>query len=445
MELEEIIEYMNDNIRWGSVVNRSSLNNLISQGNGSIQFTYGLYKEAADMNLSIVEDTRNSLMISVIHSESSSWQDDIRTILSGLPEKFHLSDIYLFEFDLEKIHSENRNIRAEIRNALRQLVEKGEIQYDNDESYQKVIISNNSDAQSESDFDDIYDLSDLLNSKEFDGLYKSVEDVPNYSNNLNYIAEYQNNINSKALDSLMKANRQLVYSVARKYASSVTTSYDLDDMVAEGMLGLTKAVEKFDISLGNEFSTYATWWIRQAITRGIADQSTTVRLPVHMREKLNKERKAENRLFSDLGRPATKAEIAAYLDITTEKVSEYQQIQYQFGKNLISLDLPVGMSESDTMLGELIPEMDVEDAFDVASDVMLQQKLSESLSILKEKERKVLILRFGLENSNVHTLEEVGQKMGVTRERIRQIEAKAIRRLRFIAESNHLDDWYRVE
>lgn len=381
---------MNDNVRWGSEIKRSAINELIGQAQNDLNFSYRIYKEASDMNLVIIEDEPSSLK-NVIHNAGLSWQDDMKNLLQGLPEEFTLSDVYLFDRDLGQIHSENQNVRAKIRQVLQQLRDKGEITFVSDGVYRKAKIQSKSDSGhlldnviSEDpdyfdDFDDFEDLDDVLSSEKFDDQYKNVAEKPDFSNNSNYIDEYQKSDSTRALDSLMRANEKLVASIAKKYTGQTTASYDFDDMIAEGMLGLKRAAEKFDSSLGYEFSTYATWWIRQAITRGIADQSTTVRLPVHMREVLNKERNAENKLFKDLSRPATDAEVAAFMNIDVDKVVGYKKVQYRFGSNLVSLDLPVGSAESDTTLGELIPEDDVKSEFDIVSDNELSKRLNELL------------------------------------------------------------------
>jgi len=447
---------MNDNVRWGSEIKRSAINELIGQSQNDLNFSYRIYKEASDMNLVIIEDEPSSLK-NFIHNAGLSWQDDMKNLLQGLPEEFTLSDVYLFDRDLGQIHSENQNVRAKIRQVLQQLRDKGEITFVSDGVYRKAKIQSKSDSGhlldnviSEDpdyfdDFDDFEDLDDVLSSEKFDDQYKNVAETPDFSNNSNYIDEYQKSDSTRALDSLMRANEKLVASIAKKYTGQTTASYDFDDMIAEGMLGLQRAAEKFDSSLGYEFSTYATWWIRQAITRGIADQSTTVRLPVHMREVLNKERNAENKLFKDLSRPATYDEVAAFMNIDVDKVVGYKKVQYRFGSNLVSLDLPVGSAESDTTLGELIPEDDVKSEFDIVSDNELSKRLNELLLELTDREREVIIMRFGLENSSIHTLEQVGQKMGVTRERIRQIERKALRRLRNPVNAKQIKDWIEVE
>ncbi|QEA56583.1 sigma-70 family RNA polymerase sigma factor [Weissella hellenica] len=436
MNVDEIIQYMDDNIRWGSKISRSELNELIRQGGCTIDASYQIYKEVSELNLSVFTDA-SSLLKDVIHISMASWQDDIKTLIQGLPEQFSLSDIYLFEFDLGSIHIENQNIRAKIRQILQQLRDKGDILFVSDGVYHKVKQQSNIASTTEGgklnisdDFDDFEDLDDVLKSDKFNNQYNNILDIPDFSNNSHYIIEYQKSDSTTALDTLMRANEKLVSSIAKKYVGQTTVGYDFDDMVVEGMLGLKKAAEKFDLSLGYEFSTYATWWIRQAISRGISDQSTTIRLPVHLREKLNKERTAENKLFLDLSRSATNDEIAAYLDITVDKIIEYRSFQYRFENNLVSLSLPVGSTESDTTLSEMIPEYDVKSEFDIVSDNELRKMLMNLLLELKDREREVLILRFGLEDSSIHTLAEIGEKMGVTRERIRQIESRALRKLK---------------
>ena len=335
---------------------------------------------------------------------------------------------------------------SEINDALEQLdfdVEKVDKLYDTLESLNIDIVDDidlsdleGKDFDSEHDEDDESLLSvDGINIDDPVKVYlKEIGRVPLLTPEEEVeLAERMAKGDPAARKRLSEANLRLVVSIAKRY---VGRGMQFLDLIQEGNLGLIKAVEKFDHTKGFKFSTYATWWIRQAITRAIADQARTIRIPVHMVETINKVKKVSSQLLHKNGHDPSAEEIAEELDMPIDKVREIMRV----AQEPVSLETPIG-EEEDSHLGDFIEDSDAPAPADAASHTLLKEQLEDVLSTLTPREKKVLELRFGLEDGRNRTLEEVGKEFNVTRERIRQIEAKALRKLRHPSKSKKLKDF----
>lgn len=307
----------------------------------------------------------------------------------------------------------------------------------------KEVVDLDDDLDDETDKDDEVDKKDIENVSDMKGInvddpvkmyLKEIGKIPLLSAEEEVkLAKEMETGSKKAKKKLAEANLRLVVSIAKRY---VGRGMSFLDLIQEGNLGLMKAVDKFDYTRGFKFSTYATWWIRQAITRAIADQARTIRIPVHMVETINRLVRIERQLLQDLGRDPTNEEIAKEMGIEVEKVREVRKI----AQEPVSLETPIG-EEEDSHLGDFIEDDTAVAPDEAANFTMLREELEGILNTLNERERKVLALRFGLVDGTPRTLEEVGRDFDVTRERIRQIEAKALRKLKHPSRSQKLKDF----
>ncbi len=325
-----------------------------------------------------------------------------------------------FDFDVEQVD----RLYEKIEGSNIKIVEDMELDLDTD--LESIPLESGSDSE---------DGSETLNVDDPVKVYlKEIGRVPLLSAEEELaLSEQMAAGDSDAAKRLSEANLRLVVSIAKRY---VGRGMQFLDLIQEGNLGLIKAVEKFDYTKGFKFSTYATWWIRQSITRAIADQARTIRIPVHMVETINKVKKVSSQLLHKNGHEPTAEEIAAEIDMPVEKVSEIMRVSQE----PVSLETPIG-EEEDSHLGDFIPDDDAPAPAEAASYTLLKEQISKVLSTLTPREEKVLRLRFGLEDGRQRTLEEVGKEFNVTRERIRQIEAKALRKLRHPGRSKKLRDF----
>lgn len=328
--------------------------------------------------------------------------------------------------------------------------DKEPTEFDSDADPEEFIILKENDFEDEFNEEDIKDLENI-NLNILDDLddYISVEDpIKMYLKEIGKIpllsveeemvlaqkiSDPDANIRKEAAKKMAESNLRLVVSIAKRYMGR---GMQLLDLIQEGNLGLLRAVEKFDYQKGFKFSTYATWWIRQAITRSIADQARTIRIPVHMVETINRLIKTQRKLVQELGREPKPEEVAKIMSLPVSKVREIMN----FALEPVSMETPIG-DEDDSHLGDFLQDFNAKVPVNFAMDVLLHDQLIEVIKSLTEREQKVILLRFGLEDGNPRTLEEVGKVFGITRERIRQIEAKALRKLRNPSKTKRLKDF----
>lgn len=328
--------------------------------------------------------------------------------------------------------------------------EKEPAEFDSDADPEEFIILKENEFEDEFNEEDIKDLENI-NLNILDDLddYVSVEDpIKMYLKEIGKIpllsveeemvlaqkiSDPDENIRKEAAKKMAESNLRLVVSIAKRYMGR---GMQLLDLIQEGNLGLLRAVEKFDYQKGFKFSTYATWWIRQAITRSIADQARTIRIPVHMVETINRLIKTQRKLVQELGREPKPEEVANIMSLPVSKVREIMN----FALEPVSMETPIG-DEDDSHLGDFLQDFNAKVPVNFAMDVLLHDQLIEVIKSLTEREQKVILLRFGLEDGKPRTLEEVGKVFGITRERIRQIEAKALRKLRNPSKTKRLKDF----
>lgn len=377
----------------------------------AVQAVFDITKD--DMSLVRTELENNGIEIVVGNTENKE-ATPIDTLESEMPSDINVEELEEFTADVANFDKLPQTIKVDdpVKMYLKEIGEIKLLTFEEETKLATDIIDGNL-------------ALDQLKSIEEEG-----EDVPQSTiDDLNKIVDQMN----QSKEMLIQANLKLVVSIAKKY---IGRGLALLDLIQEGNMGLMKAVEKFDSKKGFKFSTYSTWWIRQAITRAVADQARTIRIPVHMVETINRLVRIQRQLVQELSREPLPEEVAAKMGITVEKVQQIQKI----AQEPVSLESPVG-EEDDSSLGEFISDKNALDPYEFTAKDMLKRELNEVLGELTDREEKVLRMRFGLLDGRSRTLEEVGKEFGVTRERIRQIEAKALRKLKHPTRSKKLKDF----
>ena len=419
--LSNIIDYINDNFQFGSKLKNEKVEEILKKN------------PVSDREIEKVFDELNSLHIEIIYSKEL-FKAKVDKLVNYIGDNKVLKDEKLNEwFKIQSIYGDMQN---KIRHSLNTL------------GY--TIINDKNKNISDDDFQflddiDLEDIDSILNNNSFKEEVANLKSVVDKSHNLEYLVDFNSSKEDfekrrRALDNIVNANKKLVWEIALRYKRFSTVAFDINDMYQSGMIGLMKAAGKFDISSGNQFSTYATWWIKQNITRSIADYSTTIRIPVHMREKIIKYSRSENEFYNKNGRVATSEELANLLDVTVKEVNNFKI--YLGIANLTSLDMPIGVEE-----GSFIHEFIKDETYQSPDEYIEEEAVKSEIKliceeILTKREYEIIKYRFGKIDGIIHTLEEIGRENNLTRERIRQIEAKAIKKLQNYKVIERLRDFY---
>lgn len=417
--LFQVINYINDNFRFGSKINQQKIDDLFLQ--------FPIKKN--EMEQIYIE--LNELKIEIEFSKKR-YHGLIENLFNFIGLKKELGESDLNDWFV------NNEVRYNEQTKIRDILSINDYIIINDE---KTKLNMN-DFEFQDDFDD---LDSILNDEEFNNELTQIKDVVDKSHNLDYLNDLHSELSTvekrtQSLENLIEANKNLVWKTVKKYSHYSTPSFDINDMYQVGMQGLIKAAEKFETSLGNQFSTYAVWWIKQRIVRGIYDCGTTIRIPVHMREKIAKYSLVENQYWDNHGRLPSNEEMAEILEVDVKEILNFQSSRSM--ANLTSLETPIGDNKN-TLLTEFIQD-DINESLEESLDKKELARVLESFFNypLTKKEARILGFRFGVVDGESHTLEEIGTVEGVTRERIRQIEANALKKLRTPKILEVLEEFY---
>lgn len=421
-DVSKVIEYINNNIRYGSAVNALEVKQWINKNDIEQEDCHFIYQELKDLNITLFYP---KIFVDYDLDKFMALNGEKRTIENQLLEEW-LST-----------HDCSEDIRIKIKTILEEanysLIQKKELVPGGENHFSDFL----------DDLDDLEDLDSLLESDTFANDLTNYKDVVDKSYNIDYLKSLSTGDlerQSEAMDNLVQANERLVCKIAERYKFASTNSFNFDDMCQAGQMGLMRAAEKFDVQRGFQFSTYATYWIRQAITRSIADYSTTIRLPVHKREELYKLVKLENELSMNGTVEVPLEKLAKEFGVSRTHLEKLKTEQMM--GNITSLDLPIG-EDGGAFLGDFIEDNGTPLPDVVVDEVGMREEIDKLIdTILDDRSKKVIQLRFGLLDGTSHTLEEIGKELGVTRERIRQIEVKAIKKMRVKENCRNVEDFY---